>query len=37
MRKLGLIGGMSWYSSETYYNRINKQVVRRTNGTATRH
>lgn len=33
MRKLGLIGGMSWYSSETYYNRINKQVVRRTNGT----
>jgi aspartate racemase len=33
MRKLGLIGGMSWYSSETYYNRINKQVVRRTDGT----
>jgi aspartate racemase len=33
MRKLGLIGGMSWYSSETYYNRINKQVVRRTEGT----
>lgn len=33
MRKLGLIGGMSWYSSETYYNRINKQVVMRTNGT----
>jgi aspartate racemase len=33
MRKLGLIGGMSWYSSETYYNRINRQVVRRTNGT----
>lgn len=33
MRKLGLIGGMSWYSSETYYNRINKQVVRRTGGT----
>jgi aspartate racemase len=33
MRKLGLIGGMSWYSSETYYNRINKQVVHRTNGT----
>ena len=32
MRKLGLIGGMSWYSSQTYYNRINKQVVRRTNG-----
>lgn len=33
MRKLGLIGGMSWYSSETYYNRINKQIVRRTGGT----
>jgi aspartate racemase len=33
MRKLGLIGGMSWYSSETYYKRINKQVVRRTEGT----
>ncbi len=33
MRKLGLIGGMSWYSSETYYNRINRQVVRRTEGT----
>lgn len=33
MRKLGLIGGMSWYSSETYYNRINKQIVRRTEGT----
>ncbi len=33
MRKLGLIGGMSWYSSETYYNRINTQVVRRTGGT----
>jgi aspartate racemase len=33
MRKLGLIGGMSWYSTQTYYNRINKQVVRRTDGT----
>ncbi len=33
MRKLGLIGGMSWYSSETYYNRINKQIMRRTEGT----
>ncbi|MGB5076048.1 MAG: amino acid racemase [Sphingorhabdus sp.] len=32
MRKLGLIGGMSWYSSETYYRRINTQVMRRTNG-----
>lgn len=33
MRKLGLIGGMSWYSTETYYARINKQVLRRTEGT----
>jgi aspartate racemase len=33
MRKLGLIGGMSWYSTELYYSRINKQVVKRTNGT----
>lgn len=32
MRKLGLIGGMSWYSTEFYYNRINKQVQRRTGG-----
>jgi len=32
MRKLGLIGGMSWYSTELYYARINKQVLRRTNG-----
>jgi aspartate racemase len=28
MRKLGLIGGMSWYSTEFYYRRINKQVQR---------
>lgn len=33
MRKLGLIGGMSWYSTELYYARINKQVLKRTNGT----
>jgi aspartate racemase len=33
MRKLGLIGGLSWYSTELYYVRINKQVLRRTNGT----
>ena len=32
MRKLGLIGGMSWYSTEFYYRRINKQVSRRANG-----
>lgn len=33
MRKLGLIGGMSWYSSENYYNRINKRISLRTEGT----
>lgn len=33
MRKLGLIGGMSWYSTELYYARINKQVIKRTGGT----
>lgn len=32
MRKLGLIGGMSWYSTEFYYRRINKQVQRRAGG-----
>ena len=26
MRKLGLIGGMSWYSTRTYYEHINKLV-----------
>jgi aspartate racemase len=31
MRKLGLIGGMSWYSTEFYYRRINKQVQKRAN------
>lgn len=31
MRKIGLIGGMSWYSTEFYYRRINKQVQRRAN------
>ncbi len=30
MRKLGLIGGMSWYSTEFYYRRINKQVQKTT-------
>ena len=33
MRKMGLIGGMSWYSTELYYARINKQVLKRTGGT----
>lgn len=32
MRKLGLIGGLSWYSTELYYARINRQVLLRTNG-----
>ena len=26
MRKLGLIGGMSWYSTRTYYEHINRGV-----------
>ena len=30
VRKLGLIGGMSWVSTRTYYERINKQVQKRT-------
>lgn len=29
MRKLGLIGGMSWYSTVTYYERINRRVQAR--------
>ena len=29
MRKIGLIGGMSWFSTRSYYERINKQVQRR--------
>ncbi|MCP9222336.1 amino acid racemase [Erythrobacter sp. LQ02-29] len=28
MRKLGMIGGMSWISTETYYRRINERVRR---------
>lgn len=30
MRKLGLIGGMSWLSTRTYYDHINKLVQART-------
>lgn len=26
MRKLGLIGGMSWYSTRTYYEHINRRI-----------
>ncbi len=29
MRKLGLIGGMSWYSTRTYYEHINRLVQKR--------
>lgn len=32
MQKIGLIGGMSWHSTEFYYRRINKQVQRRVGG-----
>lgn len=29
MRKIGLIGGMSWYSTRTYYEHINRMVQTR--------
>lgn len=29
MRKIGLIGGLSWYSTRTYYEHINRAVERR--------
>lgn len=32
MRKLGLIGGMSWVSTETYYRIINQQIQKRAGG-----
>ncbi|HMJ93872.1 MAG TPA: amino acid racemase, partial [Allosphingosinicella sp.] len=32
MRKLGLIGGMSWVSTALYYEQINKGVARRMGG-----
>ena len=28
LRKLGLIGGMSWVSTRTYYERINRYIRR---------
>ena len=28
MRKLGMIGGMSWVSTRSYYERINRHIVR---------
>ncbi|MEW4468400.1 amino acid racemase [Parasphingorhabdus sp. JC815] len=32
MRKIGLVGGMSWVSTESYYRRINSEVQRRLGG-----
>ena len=32
MRKLGLIGGMSWVSTASYYTRINSSVQKRLGG-----
>ncbi len=29
MRKIGLIGGLSWYSTRTYYEQINRGVQAR--------
>ena len=37
MRKFGLIGGMSWVSTENYYRRINSEVQRRLGGFACAH
>ena len=34
MRKLGLIGGMSWVSTRTYYDHLNRIVQRRVGGHA---
>lgn len=34
MRKLGLIGGMSWISTRTYYTQINQYVARQRGGHA---
>ncbi|UCZ54239.1 aspartate/glutamate racemase family protein [Bacillus shivajii] len=32
MRKIGLIGGMSWESTQTYYRKLNEEVKRRKGG-----
>lgn len=37
MRKIGLIGGMSWVSTERYYRRINSEVQRRLGGFSSAH
>ena len=34
MRKLGLIGGMSWVSTAMYYEQINKGIARRLGGSS---
>lgn len=37
MRKIGLIGGMSWVSTASYYSRINSIVQKRLGGFASPH
>jgi aspartate racemase len=37
MRKIGLIGGMSWVSTESYYRRINSEVQRKLGGFTSAH
>jgi aspartate racemase len=32
MRKIGLVGAVNWYAMSLYFDRINKQVLRRTGG-----
>lgn len=34
MRTIGLIGGMSWHSTESYYRRLNERVAERRGGHA---
>ncbi|QJB69399.1 aspartate/glutamate racemase family protein [Parasphingorhabdus halotolerans] len=37
MRKIGLIGGMSWVSTASYYSRINGEVQRKLGGFSSAH
>lgn len=37
MRKLGLIGGMSWVSTAMYYEQINKGIARKRGGLSSAH
>lgn len=37
MRKIGLIGGMSWVSTASYYSRINSEVQRKLGGFNSAH